>query len=103
MPIYDYQCARCGSVFEVIIKKNEGVICCEKCGSRKTKRLIGMPAIQIKTDTASPRIERRVKDYLLDGKFSAATRFADKAASMVKSDRIKQIAEKLHKKTDHQK
>jgi len=45
------------------------------------------------------RIEKRVKGYLLDGKVSDATRFADKAASMVKSDRVKRIADKLHHKT----
>ena len=43
-------------------------------------------------DHATPRIEKRVKDYLKDGKVSDAVRFADKAASMVKSDRVKRVA-----------
>jgi hypothetical protein len=40
-----------------------------------------------------------VKDYLVDGKVSEAVRFADKAASVVKSDKVKRIADKLHQKT----
>jgi hypothetical protein len=57
------------------------------------------PAVYIKTDRTAARIEKRVKDYLKDGKVSDATRFADKAASMVQSDQVKRIADKLHEKT----
>ena len=57
------------------------------------------PSVHVKEDRATARIEKRVKDYLKDGKFSDATRFADKAASTVKSDKVKRIADKLHKKT----
>ena len=57
------------------------------------------PAIRVREDRATARIGKRVKDYLKDGKVSDAVRFADKAASMVKSDKVKRIAQKLHQKT----
>ena len=99
MPIFEYECAKCGAVFEVIVTGDEVQIPCENCGNKDTKKLIGAPAFRINGDNASPRIEKRVKDYLKDGKFSEATRFANKAASMVKSDKVKRIADKLHEKT----
>lgn len=100
MPIYEFACLDCKGVFEVLARRTDHRAPCPRCGGERTKRLIGAPFIQVKTDQATPRVERRVKDYLLDGKFSQATRFADKAASIVKSDRIKRISEKLHQKTD---
>jgi putative FmdB family regulatory protein len=99
MPIFEYACNGCGAVFEVIVDRSDGRVPCEICGSADTKKLIGVPAFHVKTDSATPRIEKRVKDYLLDGKFSEATRFANKAASMVKSDKVKKIADTLQKKT----
>jgi putative FmdB family regulatory protein len=99
MPIFEYECAKCGSVFEVIVKKDKDQMPCENCGNKDTRKLMGVPAFRINVDSATPRVEKRVKDYLKDGKFSEATRFADKAASMVKSDKVKRVAGKLHKKT----
>ncbi|MBW2109014.1 MAG: zinc ribbon domain-containing protein [Deltaproteobacteria bacterium] len=100
MPIYEFSCSDCKRVFEVLVARYEHRAQCPHCGGERTKRLIGAPSIQVSTDRATPRIEKRVREYLLDGKFSQATRFADKAASMVKSDKVKRIAEKLHQKTD---
>lgn len=99
MPIYEYECSQCGKIFEMIVDRDRGRVPCKVCGNADTKKLVGAPAFRVATDSATPRIERRVKDYLLDGKFSEASRFADKAASMVKSDKVKQIADKLHQKT----
>lgn len=99
MPIYEYECCKCGKVFEMIVDKDRQSVPCKACGNADTKKLVGAPSFRVASDSAAPRIEKRVKDYLLDGKFSEASRFADKAASMVKSDKVKQIAEKLHKKT----
>jgi putative FmdB family regulatory protein len=99
MPIYEYECAGCGEVFEVILDIGGPPPSCPACGSPECTRLIGAPAIHVKGDHATARIEKRVKDYLKDGKVSDAVRFADKAASMVKSDRVKRVADKLHEKT----
>ena len=99
MPIYEYECVVCGVGFEVILDIGESHPPCPSCGGRKCRKLIGAPAIHVKVDHATRRIEKRVKDYLKDGKVSDAVRFADKATSMVKSDRVKRVADKLHEKT----
>ena len=99
MPIYEYECAGCGGVFEVILDIGKSHPSCPTCGGRECRKLIGAPAIHVKVDHATRRIEKRVKDYLKDGKVSDAVRFADKAASMVKSDRVKRVADKLHEKS----
>jgi putative FmdB family regulatory protein len=99
MPIYDYECTRCGLIFEAIVCRDEDPPPCPDCGSRESKKLIAAPAFHIKEDRATARIEKRVKGYLKDGNISGAMRFADKAASMVKSDKVQRIAEKLHEKT----
>ncbi len=99
MPIYEYECGECGSIFEMIMHRAESLPPCPSCGCCKTRKLMAAPSVSVKEDRATERIEKRVKSYLKDGKFSDATRFADKAASMVKSDKVKRIADKLHKKT----
>jgi putative FmdB family regulatory protein len=99
MPIYEYECATCGETFEVILAIGEDSPPCPECGGHECTKLIAAPAVHIKTDQATGRIEKRVKGYLKDGKVKDAVRFADKAASMVKSDRVKRIADKLHQKT----
>jgi putative FmdB family regulatory protein len=100
MPIYEFKCTSCGEAFEVILDMGETSPSCPICGGNECTKLIGAPAVHIKTDHATARIEKRVKDYLIDGKTADAVRFADKAASMVKSDRVKRISDKLHSKTD---
>ena len=99
MPIYEYECTNCESIFEVIIDRDGNPPPCPSCGSGETRKIVAAPAIHIKEDRATARIGKRVKDYLKDGKVSEAMRFAVKAASMVKSDKVKRIAEKLHQKT----
>jgi len=99
MPIYEYECASCGGVFEVILHVGGAPASCPICGGRECRKLIGSPAIHVKEDRATARIEKRVRDYLIDGKVSDAVRFADKATSMVKSDKVKRIADKLHQKS----
>jgi putative FmdB family regulatory protein len=102
MPIYDYECPNCGSIFEVIVLGDGNPPPpCPRCGWGQTRKIMAAPAVHIKTDRATARIEKRVRDYLKDGKISDATRFADKARSMVKSEKVKRIADKLHEKTDN--
>ena len=48
MPIYEYECKKCGHRFEVIQKISDGPVKkCEKCKGR-VERLISSPAIQFK-------------------------------------------------------
>jgi len=99
MPLYEFECVTCGHVFEEIVDLGGGSPPCPGCGGAECKKLIGAPAIHVKGGQGTAGIEKRVKDYLVDGKVSDAVRFADKASSMVKSDKVKRIADKLHKKT----
>ncbi len=99
MPIYEFECPQCDEIFEVILDIGEASPSCPRCGGNDCHKRIGAPAIHVKTDHATARIEKRVKDYLIDGKVKDAVRFADKAASMVKSERVKRVADKLHEKT----
>jgi putative FmdB family regulatory protein len=99
MPLYEYECAVCRGVFEVILDLEEPSPPCPNCGGDECRKLIGAAAVHIKADQGTRRIEKRVKDYLMDGKVKDAVRFADKAASMVKSDGVKRIADKLHQKS----
>ena len=48
MPLYEYQCVKCGSRIEVIQKVSDGPIeACAACGG-EMKRLLSAPAFQFK-------------------------------------------------------
>ncbi len=48
MPLYEYKCPKCGSIFEVIEKVSEKSFKkCLKCGAL-AKRILSAPAIQFK-------------------------------------------------------
>jgi putative FmdB family regulatory protein len=48
VPIYEYECTKCGHRFEIVQKLNDAtVIKCEKCKG-KVERLVSSPAIQFK-------------------------------------------------------
>jgi putative FmdB family regulatory protein len=41
MPLYEYRCAKCGNIVEVLEKADAGGRhTCEKCGSRRMAKLI---------------------------------------------------------------
>jgi putative FmdB family regulatory protein len=42
MPIYEYQCRRCGEVFERIMKVNEksDTLTCPYCGEKKPEKIL---------------------------------------------------------------
>ncbi len=51
MPIYEYECQKCGSLHEMIQKFSEGPKRkCPKCGELALKRLISAPAFHLKGD-----------------------------------------------------
>lgn len=47
MPVYDYKCRQCGTVFEKFLRTLAAAdsVQCEKCGSAKVKKLITCCAI----------------------------------------------------------
>jgi len=40
MPIYEYHCNACGADFEKIVLGSNREVACEKCGSKKTGKLM---------------------------------------------------------------
>ena len=40
MPLFDYQCEKCGSVSEVLLNVSSGPTHCAYCGSPKMKKLV---------------------------------------------------------------
>ncbi|RJP64986.1 MAG: zinc ribbon domain-containing protein [Candidatus Abyssobacteria bacterium SURF_17] len=54
MPIYEFRCAQCGHVSEMLIRTNleKEALSCPECGSPRVERLISAPNIP-KTTVAS--------------------------------------------------
>ncbi len=49
MPIYEYQCTKCGHTFERLQKvSDEPLIDCPECNQAKLKKLVSAPAFQLK-------------------------------------------------------
>ena len=48
MPIYEYECQKCGEVFEVFQKMSDPAPKSHSCGSRKVRRLISQTSFQLK-------------------------------------------------------
>lgn len=94
MPLYEFCCKRCGSVFEEITPLDSPPPSCPKCGG-ETYRLISPVSFKISDDRAIRRIEKRFRDYIKDGKYKDAERFLSKASEYVKDDRIKRLQEKI--------
>jgi putative FmdB family regulatory protein len=49
MPIYDYRCSECGTMFDVFHKVREvaGDVVCPSCQSTKAKRLISVTSVAV--------------------------------------------------------
>jgi len=48
MPIYEYKCARCGEVFQELVRSSsdEKPLKCPKCGCKKSEKLFSVFAAQ---------------------------------------------------------
>ena len=44
MPMYDFFCQSCTTVFEELLLKNEAAAACHECGSAETERMISAPS-----------------------------------------------------------
>lgn len=44
MPLYEYECGKCGATFEALVFGDEKPAC-EKCGSRRLKKLVSAFAV----------------------------------------------------------
>lgn len=55
MPIYDYKCSDCNTVFEVLVStaNTTETQVCSKCGSRKTSKTIAASGYRISSGSPS--------------------------------------------------
>ncbi len=44
MPIYEFQCKKCGKDFEDLVARRGDKSPCPKCGSKKVERKVSVPA-----------------------------------------------------------
>jgi putative FmdB family regulatory protein len=80
VPIYEYECRKCGHRFEVIQKISDPPVKkCEKCKKGKPEKLISSPAIQFKGTGWY------VTDYAKSGQEAAKAEKAEKSAESTKS------------------
>lgn len=98
MPLYEYQCKKCGHRFEKIQKFSDKPITkCPECGG-KVEQLISPPAVQFKGSGWY------VTDYARKGSATAASSEGDSGAKDAKKDAKKdekpkpESSHKKHKK-----
>lgn len=49
MPIFDYQCSKCGHTFDALQKLGEAALKkCPECGANALEKLLSTPAFQVK-------------------------------------------------------
>jgi len=48
MPIYEYECKKCGKAFEELVKNSSEKVACPECGTKRVRRL--MSKVAFKTD-----------------------------------------------------
>lgn len=39
MPIFEYKCKKCGTVFERLVARTESQVTCDRCGSMRVEKL----------------------------------------------------------------
>ena len=56
MPIYDYRCENCGTVYDVYhkVKEVEEDVVCPECESTKHTRLLSAPSIRMGSQQTTP-------------------------------------------------
>ena len=48
MPLYEYECKKCGKAFEELVKNSSEKVSCPECGGKRVQRL--MSKVAFKTD-----------------------------------------------------
>jgi len=94
VPIYEYECRKCGHRFEVIQKISDPPVKkCEKCKKGKAEKLVSSPAIQFKGTGWY------VTDYAKRGRESAKSEKAEKSAASTDSKSSEKSSSKKKDKT----
>lgn len=81
MPIYEYECRKCGETHEILQKMSEGPKRkCPSCGAMSLKKLISAAAFQLKGTgwyVTDFRDKGKKKEKKTDGKDSSKTEKSD--------------------------
>jgi putative FmdB family regulatory protein len=56
VPIYEYQCEKCASQFELLVRGGERPAC-PNCGGRKLDKLLSVPAAHVSSNRSLPICE----------------------------------------------
>ncbi len=101
MPIYEFQCEKCGFFFEKLMKRDEDFPSCPNCNSQEVLKVPSLFGFKERSNQRAERekvILKRAKDYLIDGKIKEAQSFLEKAKEYYPTDRIKRLSENLAEK-----
>lgn len=85
MPIYEYRsikggCPHCSKSFDVIQKMSENPLTvCPKCGAAVRKAVSQFRANVAETPKEAASLEKQIRDYEGEGKWSHAAELADKS------------------------
>jgi putative FmdB family regulatory protein len=81
MPIYEYECRKCGETHEILQKMSEGPKRkCPSCGAMSLKKLVSAAAFQLKGTgwyVTDFRDKGKKKEKKTDGKDSSKTEKSD--------------------------
>ncbi len=80
MPTYDYQCKKCGEVFEAMHRLDQPAPPCPHCGEPRPQRLISPVAFKTTGDPTATRVEAEIKKRLGQGRSRDALTLAEKAS-----------------------
>jgi putative FmdB family regulatory protein len=62
MPIYEYNCRKCGAAFETLVRKGKTPQC-TSCGSEDLERLFSLPAVQSESTHAMAMRAAKKRDH----------------------------------------
>ncbi|VGO12071.1 hypothetical protein PDESU_00621 [Pontiella desulfatans] len=57
MPIFEYQCKKCGTRYEALVPTADAKAACESCGSRQVEKQLSTFSATTAAPTASPCAE----------------------------------------------
>jgi putative FmdB family regulatory protein len=89
MPIYEYECRKCGHGFEAMQKVSDGPLRkCPACGALRLQRLVSAPQFRLKgTGWYETDFKKDGKKRLVDGADAKPAADADKTATPAKTDK----------------
>lgn len=99
MPIYEYECAKCGHAFEALQKVTEGALRkCPACGALRLRRLVSAPQFRLKgTGWYETDFKKDNKKRLADtgdGKPPAESQGAEKPGKAAATDKAAKAEKK---------